>query len=168
MSYKYLWFSGLRLYLVHGASTKSWLAVSGKPKGNGNTGLHFDYSKSSQAAKDFGPLPSGKYTSSTADIRTYQHTKTTYVSAALYAITELKSDYLTKMDNAWGKIDGLSGRIIPILNAEGGTDYSAGRNNCWIHGSNSPGSIGCIDLCDHMDAFIGALLDLQLDSRRPI
>ena len=168
MSHRYLWFSGTRLYLVNGAATQSWLAVSGKAKAVDATGIKFEYSKTAQASKDHGPLPAGEYGIRTGDIRTYQHTGSTYAKAMAYLVLEQKTDYLKRINNAWGKMEGATGRIVPILNRRGGTDYAEGRNRCWIHGSDFPGSIGCIDLSENMDAFLDSLLKLRFDPKQQV
>jgi len=168
MIYARLWFSGVRLYLVNGMVVKSWPAVSGKPKLPSPNNLSFSYSQQAQSSKDSGPIPAGEYAIRIGDIRVYQHTMKTIAGAALFAVTEFKTDILARMDAAWGKTGGASGRIIPILNPKGGTEYAGGRNNCWIHGSDAPGSIGCIDLTDNMDAFLTELLDLKIEPARMI
>jgi hypothetical protein len=160
----WLWFSGVRLYVNSRDTVHSFPAVSGKPSGGqGPSGelnsLLFSYSKKSQASKDAGPLPNGNYGVRPKDVIEYRHTKGTYVKAALYTLygEGLPSDYLNKIEKAWGKMPGATGRIVPILNTNGSSEYAFGRNRCWIHGSDFPGSIGCIDLTSHMDAFLQVL-----------
>lgn len=153
-----LLFSGVRLYVNTASGQHSIPAVSGKPRPDAGV-LTFSYSQKAQANKDVGPLPAGNYTINTADIIDYRHTKGAYVKAALAPILGVASpsEYLNKLEKAWGKMPGASGKIVPIKARSGSTDYAFGRNRCWIHGSDFPGSIGCIDLTSFMDAFIACL-----------
>lgn len=167
----WLWFSGSKLYVGNAGAVQSFGAVSGKPSaaptsdGNAST-LQFSYSRKRQADKDSGPLPEGNYKVRPKDVMTYGHTKGTYVKAALYQMYREGSatEYLGKMDRAWGRIPGASGRIVPILSNTGNSEYAFGRDRCWIHGSDFPGSIGCIDLTSRMDAFLAILEACKADS----
>jgi len=153
-----LWFSGVRPYLKTTSWSHSFPAVSGKAR-RSELGLSFSYSPGRQADKDSGPLPQGDYLIRLADVIEYRHTGSKYLAAAFAAVSKAMSfvEYLEKYEKAWGKMPGATGRILPIRTPDGSTDYAYGRNRCWIHGSDAPGSIGCIDLTTFMDPFLAAI-----------
>lgn len=165
MSKAFLWFSGARLYLVNSSKNSSWFAVSGKIVSVDGGGAKFQYSAAAQASKDTGPIPAGEYFIRMGDVRVYEHTGRTLVAAAAFLFTEARTDVLDKMNKAWGKMPGARGHIIPILNREGGRTYQFNRTSCWIHGSDSPGSAGCIDLGLHMDQFLDDMMELNVDPK---
>jgi hypothetical protein len=147
-----LWFSGVRMYVNIASERYSFPAVSGKPKGT-KEAFTFDYSTAAQARKDSGPLPSGNYYIDPSEARTYEHTLKVYLGAALSP----REGILDKYNKAWGKMPGAKGLIVPIRALDGSTSYSFERDNCWIHGSDFPGSIGCIDMTSFMDRFLAKL-----------
>ena len=157
------WFTGRNLYVcstTRGAIA-SFPAVSGKPRLGSDGTLQFKYDAKSQGQKDDGPLPEGNYKFRLGDVRVYEHTRSTYAKSLAVGVLDFSVDsakaFLDKTNAAWGEIPGRAGRIIPILNQHGGSTYANGRDNCWIHGSDSPGSIGCIDLTVYMERFLATL-----------
>ena len=163
-------FSGVRMYLVSGNMVfTSFNAVSGKYTVTGANSIKFGYGENDQKKKDSGPLPEGEYRIDLSTLRDYEHTKGTYAkSLVAFTAGMTPGKFLEKTDRAWGRFEGRKGQIIPILNKAGGQKYTFGRDNAWIHGSDFPGSIGCIDLGAHMDNFVAALLELTRDSSAKI
>lgn len=157
-----LWFSGVRLYVQSPNGQSAFPAVSGQPSAAERGALAFTYSTRAQGDKDRGPIPAGNYVINTSDIISYNHTKGTYLKSIIATLAGISSPatYLKKVENAWGKMPGASGKIIPILAQDGTAEYAFGRNRCWIHGSDFPGSIGCIDLTSFMDLFLQQLQGL--------
>lgn len=157
------------MYLISGSRVRKFPAVSGKPTvGNNQPGFRsaakFSYSSARQELRNTGPLPSGNYFITLSSVITYAHTGVTYRNAALAAVIfRNPMKYLESMNLAWGKMPRASGRIIPIFSTKGSKEYAYGRNNAWIHGSHSPGSIGCIDMMGSMDRFLKELEALEFD-----
>ena len=168
----WLWFTGVNMYLISGPHVRKFPAVSGKPTLENNqpgvrSAAKFPYSRARQEQKNTGPLPSGSYFITLSSVITYAHTGATYRNAALAAlILQNPMKYLENINLAWGKMSRASGRIIPIFSANGSKEYAYGRNNAWIHGSHSPGSIGCIDMMGNMDHFLRNLEALKFDPNK--
>lgn len=122
----YLLFNGKYLILktINGKIKKQWPAVSGFP---GTT-------QSDQNQADKGPLPEGIYTAhfdQTLDFQQHQ---------GLWDAIK----WLIKSP-AWGWI------ATPLTPSPKTNTF--GRGNFYIHGGNSPGSKGCIDLTDQNENF---------------
>ena len=132
-----------------GAET-TWAAVSGKtgPAYGGAYGgagfggyeqLEFDYSVDAQRAHDKGPIPEGIYwldPTELHDMRFWHHAPN-----PAYPFES----------SGWGK---HRITIHPHISTQ-----TYGRGGFFIHGGDSPGSIGCIDLWDHMEDFVPVLED---------
>lgn len=103
----------------------SWPAVSGLPDAAGK----FDYSKASQRKEGSGPIPEGHYWVDPCQVRTWRTSPLAHVVAR----------------SAWGS---ASVAIHPF-----DATPTLGRGGFFIHGGDTPGSKGCIDLTSHMDNF---------------
>lgn len=91
----------------------------------------FDYSVESQKAPDRGPIPEGEYWLRPSELQ----------ENAWYRLRNART--------AWGNF------WIPIHPYPSTNTYK--RGGFFIHGGQTPGSAGCIDLSVHMDRFVGAL-----------
>jgi len=119
-----LLFNGSNLsWLQVDGSTSSWGAVSGVLDNLGRTQFW------AQSVKDYGPIPEGWYS--------VDPQNTLAMSNASNVLDKLK--WMLKY-SAWGSY------ATPILSQSGTQEYAFGRNNAFIHGGTTPGSIGCIDL----------------------
>lgn len=114
------------LYLKsqNGRIKRKWKATSGRP---GST-------PEDQHKADFGPLPEGEYT--VEFDKTIDYTKSKSLWDKLKWI--LKSP-------SWGFVN------TPLLPSKDNEMY--GRGHLYIHGGNTPGSNGCIDLTDKNEDF---------------
>lgn len=138
-------FNGRSLTWLRGGKTyKSWPAVSGRPG---------HQSKGNQAVKDKGPLPSGKWMARQLDFQ--RMPERNWVEQVL---AELGRTAWPGGESAWG-------RYRVWLKPLPGT-ATHGRSGFSIHGGESPGSAGCIDLTYSMADFTQEFLkygkDLEL------
>jgi len=124
----------LFLRMATGKSVKVYSAVSGKPDDRGN----FTYTMERQTIEKKGPIPEGKY----------------WISPS-----QLQENHFYRIFNptaAWGD-NWIT--IHPYPSTE-----TYGRGGFFIHGGNSPGSAGCIDLTTHMkDLVVDLNNELQGD-----
>jgi hypothetical protein len=126
----YLFFDGAYLYLKtqNGRIKKRWIAISGDPKST----------KQDQDKADFGPIPSGSYIVRFDKTLDYQNSESLW--------DQLK--WLIKQPR-WGL-------IVTPLEADSNTNIF-GRGDFYIHGGDTPGSKGCIDLTDQNANFHSTL-----------
>ena len=140
-------FTGDQLTKRGSGSPGAWSAVSGKAAPaedyggayggagfGGDNHVEFDYSGEAQKAHDRGPIPEGMYwldPTELHDMRLWHH-----VPNPAYLIES----------SGWG-----THRITihPHISTQ-----TYGRGGFFIHGGASPGSIGCIDLWNHMEDFV--------------
>jgi hypothetical protein len=145
-----LLFTGDRLLKRGGGGNKAWSAVSGKalPPDQGMYGgatvggyehSDFDYSLEAQKVADKGPIPEGIYWLDPTELHDmhYWH----HVPNPGYPFES----------GGWGK---HRITIHPHISTQ-----TYGRGGFFIHGGDAPGSIGCIDLWDHMEDFVPVLED---------
>lgn len=135
-------FNGRELVLrENGKPILDWPAVSGRP---GKQAPEF------QSERDQGPLPQGDYRFSVSGVQRYED--------------------LSDWQRLKGKVGGGQwpggqdswGRYRFWLTPAPGTETFK-RDNFSIHGGSSPGSAGCIDLTDQMDAFTDLMTALGQD-----
>ncbi|WP_020201852.1 DUF2778 domain-containing protein [Cupriavidus sp. WS] len=147
-----LFFDGKHLKWVEGRNMRFWPATSGK---QGHTApIH-------QTKKDVGPIPEGKYTALQRDFQRWEDTGIFNRAACLLNIIKIKAGRWPGCTMAWGT------RRVGLLPYPGTEVY--GRSNFTIHGGWFPGSIGCIDLTNSMEAFAKEFLyyakDMELEVR---
>jgi len=112
---------------MQGKKIYTYHAVSGVGDGNG----HFPLDAQAQHAKDKGPIPEGRYWISPKELVT----------------------------NSWAHplmFTGPWGHFRIIIHPYADTD-TFGRGGMFIHGGDSPGSAGCVDLWSAMDDFVNDL-----------
>lgn len=121
-------FDGNKLTMYGGANLPyTYPAVSGRPTGPGG----FDYSSERQRISKAGPIPAGIYWIRPDELW----------GNAWYHVTASRS--------AWGNFR-IS--IHPFTTTE-----TFGRGGFFIHGGDTPGRAGCIDLSLSMDKFVSDL-----------
>ncbi|WP_370262700.1 tlde1 domain-containing protein [Limnobacter sp.] len=121
-----LYFDGKTFRIQSSIGTlKSYPAVSGRSV-NGS----FDYSNQRQRVANQGPIPEGNYWINPSD---------------LWTNTPLKN-ILRSPRSAWGD-HRIAIRVYPGTNTHG-------RGGFFIHGGDTPGSAGCIDLTHAMNDFV--------------
>jgi hypothetical protein len=148
-----LLFDGKSLqWIEDGSPQRGWPATSGKPGFN---------TKEHQSLKDAGPIPEGHYTALQSDFQRWEDAGFFNRAACILNLIKIKAGKWPGCMIAWGT------RRIG-LRPRSGTNVD-GRNNFTIHGGWYPGSIGCIDLTDSMDAFAKEFLyyakDMELEVR---
>jgi Protein of unknown function (DUF2778) len=144
-------FTGRNLLMEGTGWMQSWSAVSGEAIGvvgdpqyggqtfGGSIGhLEFDYSVAAQQEKNKGPIPEGKYWIDPTEL--HDTTKWHGLPNPAYLLWESRG---------WGK---HRVTIHPHISTK-----TYGRGGFFIHGGTDPGSIGCIDLWDHMESFVPVL-----------
>jgi hypothetical protein len=132
-----LLFDGRRLeWIEDGRVDKRWPAISGKLGFNG---------KEHQALRDTGPIPEGHYTALQSDFQKWEETPFFNRAACILKFFNYKAGRWPGCTIAWGT------RRVGLLPNPGTNVH--GRTNFTIHGGWFPGSIGCIDLTDSMNAF---------------
>lgn len=141
-------FDGRALKWIRGGNTyKSWPAVSGRP------GFQ---SKRHQRLKDKGPLPEGKWA-----VRRCEYQRMAPRSWIERIAAELGRTAWPGGKSAWGR-NRVWLHPLPGTNTYGRSGFS-------IHGGDSPGSAGCIDLTSSMPDFTREFLkhgkDLELEVR---
>lgn len=128
-SHIHLMFNGKVLEAAGAVGGISFPAASGKPDEKGN----FDYSPQRQTVPYKGPIPEGEYW---------------IQPSQLWENNWIKSVIRTPR-SAWGN---YRITIHPYP-----TTQTHGRGGFFIHGGNTAGSAGCIDLTVHMDKFVERL-----------
>jgi hypothetical protein len=121
-------FDGTQL-TVSGAVGQSFPAVSGTPDSRGD----FDYSLARQQLENAGPIPEGEYWIAPAQMKSLWYYPASWVPLA------------GRAKAAWGS------HRITIHPFDGTVTF--GRGGFFIHGGDSPGSIGCIDLTSEIGDF---------------
>lgn len=115
-------------------SSVSFHAVSGRPQENKDGSYSFSYSDARQKDKGKGGLPEGIYSINKSELQFWAD-----LSIANKTIST------TGLGGAWKGGQYAWGRHRYWINPEDGTN-TYGRNNFSIHGGDSWGSAGCIDL----------------------
>lgn len=139
---EHLEFNGHRLcWFVNGVADKCWPAVSGRP---GYMRREF------QSLEDKGPLPEGKWI-----LRQSEYQKMPSRNWIERVGSELGRTAWPGGASAWGR------HRIWLEPAEGTNTYQ--RSGFSIHGGDSPGSAGCIDLTTHVPGFIVRFLQYKRD-----
>jgi len=129
----YLFFDGSQLYWIEkNKKIASWSAVSGR---NGYQ------ASANQKLKGKGPLPEGKWL-----VKQSEYQKMPERSWVDKVAAELGRTAWPGGESSWGKNRVW---IYPVAK----TDVY-GRSGFSIHGGDTPGSAGCIDLTSHMPEFI--------------
>lgn len=132
-----LLFNGVTLvWLESGRIYRQWPATSGK---RGYSGPEH------QAERNLGPIPAGRYKARQGRMERWDDTG---FVAKLLAI--VKRGPFPSGPIAWGH------HRVWLEPLPGTQTY--GRSNFSIHGGWVPGSIGCIDLTNSMDSFIGEFI----------
>jgi hypothetical protein len=121
-------FDGTQL-TVSGAVGQSFPAVSGTPDPQGN----FDYSPARQQLENAGPIPEGEYWIAPAQMKSLWYYPADWVPLA------------GRPKAAWGS------HRITIHPFDSTVTF--GRGGFFIHGGETPGSIGCIDLTSEIGDF---------------
>jgi hypothetical protein len=121
-------FDGTHL-TVSGAVGQSFPAVSGTPDSRGN----FDYSPARQQLENAGPIPQGEYWIAPAQMKSLWYYPAPWVPLA------------GRPKAAWGS------HRITIHPFDSTNTF--GRGGFFIHGGETPGSIGCIDLTSEIGDF---------------
>jgi RHS repeat-associated protein len=118
-------------------SVNSYGAVSGRPNSDGS----FSYSEENQSKKDAGPIPEGLYSINPQNIQRWDDLS---IANKFVSILGIRGAFRGGTV-AWGKervwIFPQSVSLIDQITGE-----KIVRDNFSIHGGNSPGSAGCIDL----------------------
>lgn len=139
-------------WIEDGRVEKRWPAISGRVGYNG---------KEHQALRDSGPLPEGQYTALQSDFQKWEEASFFNRAACLFSYVKFKVGAWPGCPIAWGT------RRVG-LQPNPGTNVH-GRSNFTIHGGWFPGSAGCIDLTDSMDAFAKEFMlyakDMELEVR---
>lgn len=127
-----LHYNGKKLFWNNdqGETLESWDATSGK---NGST-------KNDQAIANFGPIPSGEY----------MVLQTNYEEWNAITLLDKAAAFIGR--GSWPGGTTAWGEQRVWLKPAPGT-HTFGRSGLSIHGGSSPGSKGCIDLCNNMPAF---------------
>lgn len=132
-----LTFSGTYLTMHGDGGNLSWRAVSGRPDDRGG----FDYSPGRQRQSNVGPIPEGDYW---LDPRQLQDLRDRWL-------------YGLRFEGPWGT------HRITIHPFDATRTF--GRGGFFIHGGESPGSAGCIDLTGEMAAFAARLAETPRGSK---
>jgi hypothetical protein len=138
----HLRFNGSKLcFIKNGSNSKCWGAVSGRENLQ---------SAKFQNAKNKGPLPEGRWI-----VRQDEYQKMPNRSWIEMVLAEVGRTAWPGGESAWGK-----NRIWlhPI-----GRTKTYGRTGFSIHGGDSPGSAGCIDLTDSMPELVNMFLQYGKD-----
>jgi hypothetical protein len=162
----YLIFDGETLKFIRGGKViKQWKAWSGRTYWNSVTPeqllMATTYKKTDfMKVKDQGPLPEGFYTISSIQKRTKGNSLTLCGNKSYAQLLKMYWDDYAKVGDkhefnmgtvqdqiAWGNYR------MPISPKSGTNTY--GRGSFYLHGGGIPGSIGCVDLLDKIDEFIG-------------
>lgn len=123
-----LMFDGSALTMfASGRLLKTYQAVSGRPLSSKDGTTSFNYSKARQKQGSVGPIPEGTYW-----VNPQQLWENAWYRAA--------------SRSAWGN---YRLTIHPFT-----TTTTHGRGGFFIHGGDTPGSAGCIDLTSEMDRFV--------------
>lgn len=162
----YIIFDGKTLkFIQNGKVVKQWNAWSGRTKWNSvtpeqlfkaTTYRNQDFMK----VKDEGPIPEGQYTISSIQKRTKGNSLTLCGNKSWAELIKMYWGEYEKIGEkhefnmgtmqdqiAWGNYR------MPISAKQGTQTY--GRGSFYLHGGGIPGSIGCIDLLDKIDEFVG-------------
>jgi hypothetical protein len=136
-----LHFNGGQLRLLeNGKEIAAWPAVSGAP---GTQGAQY------QEWRDRGSLPRGAYGMKVGDIQKIS------LAQDLWGQEELPRANWKGGRPSWGNFRAW-------LTPKSSTN-ALGRTGLAIHGGDSPGSNGCIDLTSHMDDFVEVMRALGQD-----
>lgn len=139
-------------WIEDGRVDKRWPAISGKIGFNG---------KKHQMLKDTGPIPEGSYAAQQSDFQRWEDASIFNRAACVLAYLNYKAGLWPGCPIAWGT------RRVWLRPSPSTNVY--GRDNFSIHGGWFPGSIGCIDLTDSMNAFAKEFLlyakDMELEVR---
>jgi len=125
-------------------NSESYNAVSGKPI-ESESNLTFDYSKKSQNTKG-GALPEGLYYIQKSEIQQYENTTAMDKIAGIFGRGTFRGGTKSWGENRWW--------LKPI------TAYAENRdmNSFTIHGGETWGSHGCIDLTHNLSTFTSTFL----------
>lgn len=154
---EYLLFDGSNLHYFQQKESKegelslsmnSYGAVSGRAQEDGS----FSYSEENQAKKGEGPIPDGLYKINPQKTQKYDDlgVANKIVSTLGIGGSFKGGTYAWGEERAW-----IYPKAITVFNPVTGKPII--RNNFSIHGGNTPGSAGCIDLCKNAPAFFNKL-----------
>lgn len=139
-------------WIEDGRIQKRWPAISGRVGYNG---------KEHQTLRDIGPLPEGNYIALQSDFQKWEETSVFNRATCMLNFIGIKAGRWPGCTIAWGT------RRVGLRPSPGTQVF--GRDNFTIHGGWTPGSAGCIDLTDSMDAFAKEFLlyakDMELEVR---